>query len=141
TQPTKQTVNQPTHPGSSRSRAGVALRRACDPKHVSQPSVGTRTDYPQHRSVADRIRIVMSAPADRVSRLGLSSRPSIRRALQFPLWNRAHSRVSSHGRRHCRFLVSVSLGEVLTGVAWYPVLIVSIYAQCFTGYSTGYRLS
>src|SRR5215831_7559489 len=95
----------------------MADRRACDPKHLSQPGVGTRTGYSQHRSLADRIRPVVPASTHCISGLGLSSRPSIRRTLQFPLWDRTHSRVSPLRGRHRRFLVSVSPGEAVTGVA------------------------
>src|SRR5215510_1080551 len=100
---------------------GVALRRSCRPKHVSQPGVGISTDYPQHRSTDDRICVVVSALSDRFIGLGLPYRPSIRRTLQFPLWDRTHSRVSTHGRRHRGFLVSVSPGETVAGMAWHLV--------------------
>src|SRR5437870_12212943 len=119
----------------------MALRRACDPQHVPQPSVGTRTDYPQHRSLNDRICTVVSAPTDCVSGLGLPSRPSIRGTLQFPLWDRTYSRIGSYGGRYRRPLVSVSPGEAVAGVAAYVVIAVSVYAQHSTGYSPGHRLT
>src|SRR5438132_11343768 len=99
----------------------MALRCACDPKHVSQPGVGTRTDYPQQLGLADRICTVVSSATHGVSGLGLPSRPSICGTLQFALWDRTHSRVSSPGGRHCGFLVSVPPGKAVAGMAWYLV--------------------
>src|SRR5215475_1666300 len=94
----------------------MALGRTETVRLLCTPGVGTGTEHRQHGGVADRLCAVVSAPTHGVRRLGLSSRPSIRRTLQFPLWNRTHSRVSPPGRRYCRLLVSVSFGEALTGV-------------------------
>src|ERR1051326_7918348 len=95
----------------------MAVRRAGSPKYVSPPGVGTGTDYPQYRGLADRICTLVSAPTHSVSGLGLPSRPSICGTLQFPLRDRTHSGISSPGGRHRGFLVPISPGEAVARVA------------------------